>query len=89
MNKPVPYKLHIDEEVLSSTKQKLQLARYPEELTDVDDDDWSQGAKVKVVKRLAEYWRDEYDWREEEVHNSIPFLAHFRLLLSSSVLFEY
>jgi hypothetical protein len=66
-NTPVPYKLHIDEELLSTTKQKLQLARYPEEQTDVGDDDWNQGAKVKVVKRLADYWKDGYDWRAEEV----------------------
>ena len=69
-NKPVPYKLHVDEELLSVTKQKLQLARYPEEQTDVGDDDWNQGAKVKVVKRLADYWKDGYDWRAEEVLNS-------------------
>ena len=51
---PIPYKLHIDEELLSTTKQKLQLARYPEEQTNVGDDDWFRGAKVKVVKRLAD-----------------------------------
>ncbi len=68
-NKPVPYELHVDEELLSVTKQKLQLARYPEEQTDIGDDDWSQGAKVKEVKRLADYWKDGYDWRAEEVLN--------------------
>ena len=66
-NKPVPYNLHIDDDLLSLTKQKLQLARHPEELTDIGDDDWSQGAKVKVVRRLADYWKDGYDWRAEEV----------------------
>lgn len=66
-NKPVPYELHVDEELLSITKQKLELARYPEDQTDIGDDDWSQGAKVKVVKELADYWQDGYDWRAEEV----------------------
>ncbi|KAK3176725.1 hypothetical protein OEA41_008050 [Lepraria neglecta] len=66
LNTPIPYKLHIDEELLANTKQKLQLARYPEEQTDIRDDDWNQGAKVKVVKRLADYWKDDYDWRAEE-----------------------
>lgn len=67
LNKPVPYKLHIDDHLLSLTNQKLQLARYPEELSDVGDDDWSHGSKVKVVQRLADYWKDGYDWQAEEV----------------------
>lgn len=67
-NKPQPYTLHVDDNLLEITKQKLQLARYPEEQTDVDGDNWSQGAKVDVVKRLADYWKNSYDWRAEEVH---------------------
>lgn len=67
INKPLPYKLHVNDDLLSLTKQKLQLARYPEEQSDIEDDDWSQGAKVKVVQRLADYWKNTYDWRAEEV----------------------
>lgn len=67
LNKPIPYNIHLDDHLLSLTKQKLQLARYPEEQSDVGDDDWSQGTKVKVVQRLAEYWQHGYDWRAEEV----------------------
>ncbi len=74
LNKPAPYKLHISDELLNLTKQKLQLARFPEEQTDVGDDDWSQGAKVKVVKRLAEYWSNGYDWRAEEVNDRAPWV---------------
>ena len=67
LNKPIPFNLHLDDQLLSLTQQKLQLARYPEELPDVEDDDWSQGSKVEVVRRLANYWKDGYDWRAEEV----------------------
>ena len=67
LNKPIPYTLRVDDELLTSTKKKLELARFPEELTDLDDDDWSHGAKVKVVRKLAEYWKDGYNWRAEEV----------------------
>lgn len=66
-NKPTPYTLRVDDQLLDVTKQKLRLARFPEEQIDVGDDDWSQGAKVKVVKRLAEYWADGFDWRAVEV----------------------
>lgn len=67
LNSPVPYTLHVDDELLRLTKQKLELARYPEEQEDVADDDWSQGAKVHEVQRLANYWKYGFDWRVQEV----------------------
>lgn len=67
LNRPVPFTLRVDDELLSITKQKLELARFPEQQADVGDDDWSDGASVKVVRRLATYWKDGYDWRAEEV----------------------
>ena len=73
LNKAVPFPVHVDDDLLAITKQKLSLARFPEELTDIPDDNWSQGAKVKVVKRLAAYWRDGFDWRAEEV-SKLPTL---------------
>jgi hypothetical protein len=39
LNKPVPYTLHIDDDMLHATKQKLRLARYPVELFDLAEDD--------------------------------------------------
>ncbi|KAL9004741.1 MAG: hypothetical protein Q9188_002448 [Gyalolechia gomerana] len=72
-NKPTPFALHLDDDLLELTKKKLQLARYPEEQTDISDDDWSQGAKVKVIKRLAEYWSDGYKWRAEEARINAAF----------------
>ncbi|KAI4216716.1 MAG: hypothetical protein LQ349_009095 [Xanthoria aureola] len=73
LNTPVPYQLHISDDLLNVTKQKLRLARFPDEQTDVGDNDWSQGAKVKVVKRLAEYWANGYDWRAEEARINAEF----------------
>lgn len=66
-NEPVPFRLQVDRKLLQVTKQKLALARYPEEQSDFGDDDWSQGAKVHVVKDLAEYWLHSYDWEKVEV----------------------
>ncbi|PYI09798.1 putative hydrolases or acyltransferase [Aspergillus sclerotiicarbonarius CBS 121057] len=65
-NTPIPYTIHVDRELLDITKQKLALARYPEEQTDFGPDNWTQGAKVERVKHLAEFWREGYDWDEEE-----------------------
>ena len=64
---PVPYSLHVDDDLLSTTKQKLKLARYPNELEDLDEEDWSHGSKVAEVRRLAEYWENGFDWRAQEV----------------------
>ena len=66
-NVPVPYTLYVDRELLENTKQKLALARYPEEQTDFGENNWAQGAKVSRVKQLAEFWRNEYNWEAEEV----------------------
>lgn len=66
-NDPVPYQLYVDRDLLSLTKQKLSLARYPEEQTDFGENDWAQGAKVSRVKDLADFWRDKYKWEAEEV----------------------
>ncbi|KAL8990219.1 MAG: hypothetical protein Q9177_001077 [Variospora cf. flavescens] len=72
-NQPTPYTLHLDDELLEVTKKKLHLARFPDEQTDVRDHDWSQGAKVNEVKRLAEYWANTYDWRAEEARINAEF----------------
>lgn len=67
LNRPVPFEVAIDSELLDVTKQKLALARYPEEQEDFGEDDWSQGAKVKRVKELAEYWQTHYEWEKHQV----------------------
>jgi hypothetical protein len=66
-NEPVPFCLRVDRELLGITRQKLALARYPEEQSDFGEDNWAQGAKVAVVRELAEYWLNSYDWERKEV----------------------
>ncbi|KAF2019570.1 putative hydrolases or acyltransferase [Aaosphaeria arxii CBS 175.79] len=80
-NEPVQFNLRVDAELLDLTKRKLALARYPEEQDDFDEDDWSQGAKVKVVRDLANYWMNDYDWKKKEDElNSI--FNHFLVKLN-------
>jgi hypothetical protein len=62
LNQPIEYVPEVDTKFLEQTRQKLALARYPEEQSDFGPENWSQGAKVHEVSRLAEYWRDTYDW---------------------------
>ena len=70
-NDPIPFKLRVDRNLLNVTKKKLALARYPEEQSDFDEDNWAQGAKVSHVNRLAEYWQNEYDWEKKEVRTRV------------------
>ncbi|KAI8308979.1 putative epoxide hydrolase [Colletotrichum sp. SAR11_59] len=56
VNRPQKIKIGIESDFLSLTKQKLGLARYPEEQIDFGRQDWSQGAKVSKppVRELTE-----------------------------------
>ena len=67
---PVPFKFKVDEKLIANTKAKLKLARFPQQEISTSDDDWSQGTRLKELKRVADYWRDEYNWQEEEVGSS-------------------
>jgi Epoxide hydrolase N terminus len=69
-NIPQPFDVKVDKEFLETTKQKLRLARYPEEQSDFGPENWSQGAKVGEVKRLADYWKTNHDWKIQEA--SLP-----------------
>ena len=71
---PTPFIVHVDRQLLSDTKEKLRLARYPAEEV-LPADDWSQGTKNAELKRVVEYWRDQYDWEAEEVHQNLCFNA--------------
>lgn len=58
-----PFMLSISDQALLDLRRRLELVRWPEqELVP----DWSQGAPLRNVRRLVEYWRDDYDWRRCE-----------------------
>ncbi|KAE9566909.1 hypothetical protein CGMCC3_g16933 [Colletotrichum fructicola] len=76
LNHPTPFSVTIDSELLKVTEQKLLYCRFPEEQTDFTDDDWSQGAKVARIRELAEYWRNEYNWKDQEARINKTF-NHF------------
>ena len=81
LNQPIPFTLHVPDSLLTTTKEKLQLARYPTELTDVEG--YSHGSRVNPVRRLAEYWVSDYDWRREEQHINHTF-NQFKVLVETN-----
>ena len=65
-----PYRIEISEDALDDLKRRIAATRYPERET---VDDWSQGTPLSYTRALADYWRQEYDWRKtERVLNELP-----------------
>ncbi|RPD56179.1 alpha/beta-hydrolase [Lentinus tigrinus ALCF2SS1-6] len=65
-----PYSISIPDSELNLLKKKLELSRFPDELEGAG---WDYGVPLPHVKRLAEYWKDGFDWRKSEAAlNRLP-----------------
>jgi pimeloyl-ACP methyl ester carboxylesterase len=65
-----PFRIDIPQADLEDLRDRLARTRWPSELPDVG---WSRGAPRNYLKGLADYWRDGYDWREQEAKlNAFP-----------------
>ena len=58
-----PFKIHVDDAVLSDLKQRLARTRFPGEIA---KSDWDYGTNLGYLKELITYWHDRYDWRAAE-----------------------
>ena len=64
------FTIDVPQTALEDLKARLALARWPEKET---VDDWGQGIPLAYAQELADYWRDEYDWRAVEARlNGLP-----------------
>lgn len=54
-----PFTFSVSDEDLKLLRDKLTLARFPDEL---DEAAWDYGAPLSDVKRLAARWKDGWDW---------------------------
>jgi len=55
-----PFTLHFPQEDLEDLRARLARTRFPEAQT---AEGWIQGVPLERMRSLADYWRDEYDWR--------------------------
>jgi hypothetical protein len=70
MAQPAPFTLRVDEQELLNLKRRLKLARWPMELSNAG---WERGAPLADVRRLAQRWAEDYDWRAAEARiNKLP-----------------
>ena len=58
-----PFEIAVPDEVLDDLRARLERTRLPDQL---DGADWDYGAELGYVTELITYWRDEFDWREQE-----------------------
>ncbi|KAF1993653.1 alpha/beta-hydrolase [Amniculicola lignicola CBS 123094] len=64
------FRISVPDSEIQKLRQKLDLASFPSEL---DEAGWDYGAPLADVKRIATYWRNEFDWRKiEATLNTLP-----------------
>src|SRR3954451_10322450 len=65
-----PFRIEIAQGELEDLAARLAEARWPQEVAGAGT---AYGMPLSVVRRLAERWRDGYDWRAQEARlNEIP-----------------
>ena len=58
-----PFKVRVPQSVLDDLKTRLARTRFPDEISGAG---WDYGANLEYMKDLVNYWRNEFNWREQE-----------------------
>ena len=58
-----PFKVSVEDSEIRSLKDKLAVTRLPDELADAG---WAYGVPLADMRRLVDYWKDGYNWHQEE-----------------------
>lgn len=65
-----PFTIKIPDAVLKDVRERLIDTRWPDQLVGAD---WTYGTNLEYLKQLVTYWRDRYNWREQERRlNKLP-----------------
>ncbi|HJM37654.1 MAG TPA: epoxide hydrolase [Acidimicrobiales bacterium] len=60
-----PFVISVGDDEIADLKERLEKTRWPDHLPDTG---WDYGIDANLVKELAEYWKDEFDWRSFETY---------------------
>ena len=63
MAAPRPFSINVPEETLIDLRERLARTRWPEGMP---GDAWDFGANLDYIRELCDYWREGFDWREQE-----------------------
>jgi epoxide hydrolase len=64
------FTVRIPQATLDDLNRRLEAVRWPDELPGAG---WDLGTSLGYMKSLVSYWRDRYNWREQEAAlNRLP-----------------
>ncbi|MGO9423315.1 epoxide hydrolase family protein [Roseiarcus sp.] len=70
MGTPEPFTYHVPDSDLTDLRERLKRARFPDQ---AHGEPWAYGTSVDYLRKLADYWRDGFDWRVQEARlNAFP-----------------
>jgi epoxide hydrolase len=58
-----PFTINISQAAIDDLRNRLAHTNWPDQLPGAE---WSRGVPASYMKELAEYWRNGYNWREQE-----------------------
>ena len=58
-----PFEVAVSDEVMEDLRLRLARTRLPDQL---DGAGWDYGTELEYLTELITYWRDDFDWREQE-----------------------
>jgi pimeloyl-ACP methyl ester carboxylesterase len=65
-----PFQVNVQEAELTELRSRIHATKWPEQETVTDQ---SQGPQLATIRKLADYWEKEYDWRKVEARlNALP-----------------
>jgi pimeloyl-ACP methyl ester carboxylesterase len=68
-----PFEIAIPDAVLEDLRARLARSRFPDQ---IDGSGWDYGTDTAYIRDLADYWREGFDWRAQEMRlNALP---HYR-----------
>jgi microsomal epoxide hydrolase len=70
------FTINVPDPVLVDLARRLDATRWPDELKDVG---WEYGSNLAYIKSLAGYWRNGYNWRQQEA--ALNALPQYRIAL--------
>ena len=59
----VPFEIAVSNEAISDLKNRLQNTRLPDQISQTT---WEYGTDREYLIELIDYWRNEFNWREQE-----------------------
>jgi pimeloyl-ACP methyl ester carboxylesterase len=68
-----PFKVEVPQATLDDLQDRLARTRWPHE---VESAGWDYGADLSYMKALVAYWRDGFDWRQQE--RTINEFSHYK-----------